>query len=68
MTAAVYETIKRYAAREAIVPGMTIPVVVDEERPEGLPLLANHEVRLCMADFVDLRRLAVKDELGLALE
>lgn len=65
MNATVYGTIKRYAQEQVLLPGETIPVVVDEDRPIGLPLLARQEVRLCMADFVELRQFVVKDELGL---
>lgn len=70
MTAIVYETIKRYAWKETL-DGLlltTVPVVVDEDQLEGSPLLANHEVRLCMADFVALRRLGDRDAAGLELE
>jgi hypothetical protein len=66
-----YETIKRFARRETLEGALPdIPIVVDNDRLTDSPLLSKRkrEVRICMADFVDLRRFAAEeDEFGLEL-
>ncbi len=66
MNKTTYETIKRFTDKETLGGALpNIPVVVDEDRLTDSPLLANREVRLCMADFVALRRFALEEEIGL---
>jgi hypothetical protein len=68
VNASTYEVIKRFAQRTTLN-GLLgdIPLVIDEDRPPNVPMLTPQEVRICMADFVDFRRFAAKDDLGLKL-